>query len=84
MMVVNHQQLKQTLSQGEVFKGLGPSHFLEHVIKVKGSDYRNSKFTPPQEKICIAMVSVDCVSSSEMSMVMTQPLKGLVPEEHCT
>ena len=51
---------------------------LEHVIKEMGSDDGNSKFTPPQEKSDIAMVSVDYVSSSQMSVVMTQPLKGLV------
>lgn len=72
------------LSQGEVFKSLGPSHFLERVIKEEGSDDGNSKFTPPQGKSDIAMVSVDYVSSSQMSVVMTQPLKGLAPEEHCT
>ena len=64
MMVVNHQKLYQSLSRGEVFKGLVPSHFLEHVIKEKGSYYGNSKFTPPPEKSVIAMVSVDYVSSS--------------------
>ena len=72
------------LNQGEVFKDLGPLHFLEHVVKERGGDDRNSEFTPPQEKSDIAMISVDCVSSSQMSVVMTQPLRGLVPEEHCT
>ena len=76
--------IADTLSQGEVLKDSGPSHFLEHVIKEEESHDGNPTFTSLQEKSDIAVISVDYVSSSQMSVVMTQPLRGLVPEEHCT
>ena len=75
-----------TPNQFEVLDSLGQSQILAHEIKGKENNDYNSKFASPQEESTVALVSSDYVSSSQVSVVLTQPLRGLhvASEEQCS